>query len=212
MHPSDSTSAALLASVALAALAFVATTGSAQVINNPTFDTDVSGWEPNAGRALIEWSDLDAGARVDSGSALVTNIAGEPGDGSGASQCVDGVLAGSVYWLEALARFPAGQTETGYAHLLVQYFAQTSCVNQLDLATSRELSSATQEVWRPLEKLFTTPALTQSLRLRLTVVKLEATGGLDAHFDEIALFPAVFVDGFEIGDSSAWTDTQPPPP
>jgi hypothetical protein len=184
----------------------------AQLVANPTFDTDESGWSASFGTALLDWSALDASGNAASGSALVTNFADTAGDGSGASQCVGGIGPQATYWVAALARFPGAQTETGHASLLTQFFSGTNCTSQLDFATSSQLSSTTQETWSPVSMLFTTPALTQSLRLRVTVYKVEPTGTLAAHFDDVELFPAVFVDGFEIGDSSAWSATEPPPP
>jgi hypothetical protein len=105
---------------------------------------------------------------------------------------------------------PSGQTESGFADLLVQFFAQSGCVVATELVVSSAVNSSRQDEWLPLWKLFTTPALTQSLRLRLDVYKVEPGGSLSAQFDDVELLLAVFADGFEIGDTSAWSMTEPP--
>lgn len=211
MSPESAPFARRFAIIVLASFALVVTPVVAQLVTNPTFDADVSGWSASYQQALVEWSALDAGANPDSGSALVTNVAGGPGDGSGAYQCVGGIPAQATYWLTAVVQFPSGQTETGFADLLVQLFAEPGCKGSATgLVLSSAVNSSRQDQWLPLWKLFTTPALTQSLRLRLDLYKVEAGGSLGAHFDDVELFLAVFVDGFEVGDTSAWSMTEPP--
>jgi len=54
------------------------------------------------------------------------------------------------------------------------------------------------------------PAGSQSARIRLSVKKQEASGGLAAHFDNVVFaLDMIFSDGFESGDASAWSGTVP---
>jgi len=71
--------------------------------------------------------------------------------------------------------------------------------------------TSTPDLWLPVSGWLTAPAGSQSARIRLNVLKVEGTGSLVAHFDNVSFAEGVFTDGFESGDSSAWSDTVCPP-
>ena len=50
---------------------------------------------------------------------------------------------------------------------------------------------------------------TESARLRLSVWKSEDSGTLEVHFDNVEFEEMIFVDGFESGDTSAWSAVVP---
>ncbi|MGB5174379.1 MAG: hypothetical protein WBQ30_06520, partial [Thermoanaerobaculia bacterium] len=58
------------------------------VVVNPVFDTDVSGWTAEA-EVSIAWSAIDASLDPSSGSAEVTNGVADANNGRGVNQCVD---------------------------------------------------------------------------------------------------------------------------
>ena len=100
------------------------------LVLNPDFDTDVTGWYPSA-TAAIDWNPLDADNNPASGSALVTNLSTTAGDSTGASQCIEGLAGEAFYLLAAEVLLPGGQSETGYAHLFVQWNDEPGCLGYL---------------------------------------------------------------------------------
>ncbi len=173
-------------------------------LQNPTFDTDVSGWTA-AHAAELSWDSLDADASADSGSALVTNSSPIAVDSTGVSQCVGSILGGNDYELSAVIRIPSNQTATGLAHLVVLWFEEPDCSTLLDLETSSSLTSATTDTWSPIHAVLVSPAETQSASVRLDVLKVEDSSTLRAHFDTIVLAEGIFRSAFESGDTSAWS-------
>jgi hypothetical protein len=64
-------------------------------------------------------------------------------------------------------------------------------------------------VWYTHPSFDRAPSGTQSARLRLTVLKNEGSGTLQAHFDRVVFQSLIFGDGFESGDTTAWSITVP---
>jgi hypothetical protein len=71
--------------------------------------------------------------------------------------------------------------------------------------------TTTPDLWLPVRGWLTAPAGSQSARIRLNVLKVEDTGSLVAHFDNVSLEEGIFADGLESGDTSAWSETVGPP-
>jgi hypothetical protein len=178
------------------------------LVSNPGFDTDVAGWSALSG-ATLAWDFLDAAGDPFSGSALVTNLSTNPLDGGGAAQCIDGLAGAQHYRLSAEINIPSGQLETGSGYLLVQWYGAAGCSSFVGLSESPSVYSTTTDVWATSSIMVQSPLGTQSGRLRLSVLKNEAGGSLAAHFDNAWLEPAIFFDGFESGDVSAWSLTAP---
>ena len=179
------------------------------LVVNPDFDSDVSGWSTSA-TASIEWDPLDAEGDPASGSALVTNRSTTALDATGAWQCLDFIEAEAFYRLAAEVLVPSGQSETGYAELLVQWFDTPGCGGgQLGLNTTPGVSTSTPDAWYLDAGVVEAPAATQSARLRLSVLKIEDSGSLEAHFDNVEFVELVFFDGFESGDTTAWSAVVP---
>lgn len=176
------------------------------LVANPQFDSDVSEWAADA-TASIEWSPADAGGSPSSGSALVNNLSATANDSSGAYQCVDGIVAEVFYRVASEVMIPGGQVETGFAHLLVQWYSGPGCSGFLDLAVTPGVSTTTPDAWYAIHTFAVAPVSAQSARLRLSIWKNEDSGMLRAHFDNVELERWIFVDGFESGDTSAWSGT-----
>lgn len=173
--------------------------------SNPNFDTDVTEWAPFA-TASIVWNPLDADGAPASGSALVTNLSTTAGDSTGARQCIGGITGGTVYRFAAEILVPGGQSETGRANLLVQWYDQPGCSSgQVGMFLTPWVTDATPDVWHTSSDSAEAPSGAQSARLRLSVLKLEDSGALDAHFDKVVFKEQLFGDGFESGDASAWS-------
>lgn len=178
------------------------------LVSNAGFDTDVGGWSALSDSTLA-WDSLDAAGDPLSGSALVTNVSADPNDGTGAAQCINGLAGEQDYGISAEVNIPSGQLDTGHGYLLVQWYSGAGCSGFVGLSDSSPIFSTTADVWVTSSNLVQSPAGTQSGRLRLSVWKNEAGGSLDAHFDNARFEPAIFVDGFESGNVTAWSSSAP---
>jgi hypothetical protein len=179
------------------------------LIVNPDFATDVAGWSPGL-FVTIDWSSLDADAAPASGSGLVTNLSTTAGDATGARQCVDGISGEFFYLMFADILVPSAQSETGSAHLLVQWYAGTGCGGgQLGSKWTSEVQSSAPDSWYSTGSYVRAPSGTQSARVTLSVRKNEGFGSLEAQFDNVVFEEMCFGDGFESGDMGAWSHTVP---
>lgn len=178
------------------------------LVLNPDFDTDVAEWTPSY-QATLGWDPLDADGDLSSGSALVTCTADSPNDSNGAYQCIAGLSGDVFYHFAADILTPSGQSETGHAHLLVQWYSEPDCTGQLGVFSTYGFPSTTADVWLTDHGVDLAPSGTQTARLRLSVWKNEAGGTLDAHFDNVVFEAWIFVDGFDSGDTSVWSSTVP---
>lgn len=196
-------------SVFLFALLLGSSDLGAQLLDNTRFDTDVLEWTALS-EATVEWDELDADASPTSGSARVTNLSSGPGDSNGALQCANGISEGFRYQVGAEVYIPGGQTETGWADILIQWHADAACSEFISLANTTSVPTTSPDTWLPVSGSFVAPAGSQSARIRLSVRKQEDGGSLAAHFDNVFLEPApIFTDDFESGDTAAWSQTVP---
>lgn len=182
----------------------------AQLLSNTGFDVDVSGWLPGVASTIL-WDPLDSDASSTSGSALLTNSSNTPGDATGSTQCAPGgIVGGRSYRVGAQVYFPDGQSETGSAEILVQWYSAPSCSGFIKPpSVSSDVQSSTAGAWQSLESYVTARPGSRSARVRLTITKNESGGSLAAHFDRVVLEEVVFVDDFESGNTSAWSSSVP---
>lgn len=179
------------------------------VVSNPGFDVDVIGWNTFP-EASIVWSPLDAHASPGSGSGLVTNMSTTALDATGVRQCLDGVAGPAEYLIAANVLVPGGQSETGYTYLVVQWYDGLSCIGtELGSDFSPGVLNPTADVWYRDWGTVEAPSAAQSARLLLMVLKHQDIGTLDAHFDNVGFIEIIFVDGFESGDTLAWSSVSP---
>jgi len=192
------------------AAVFVTQFASGQVVvSNPGFDVDVIGWNAFA-EASIVWSPLDALASPSSGSGLVTNMSTTALDATGARQCLEGVTGLADYLISANVLVPGGQSETGYTYLVVQWYDGLSCAGaNLGFSLSPGVLNPTVDVWYRDWGTVEAPSAAQSARLLLMVLKHQDIGTLDAHYDNVGFIEIIFVDGFESGDTTAWSSVSP---
>ncbi len=195
-----------IAALALAAiLVAVAPLAEGQnLVFNADFDSDVAGWNPFP-LASIVWDPLDSTGNPASGSALVSNNSTTAGDGTGAWQCIDGLVGGLTYRIAADIMVPSGQSNTGSAYLLVQWYSQPGCYGSLGLLSGPEVTTSMPDVWYSTVDSGEAPPGTQSARLRLNILKGEDWGSLDASFDAAWFEEILFYDGFESGTTGAWS-------
>ncbi|MGE5233129.1 MAG: hypothetical protein ACM3OB_03385 [Acidobacteriota bacterium] len=99
-------------------LLLVLAPASAQnLVVNPGFDHDLSGWAATniPGLHTTSWSPLDAAGSPSSGSLLADNVSSTATNPQVvATQCID-TVPGQKYWLRAKVFIPSGQGATGRA-------------------------------------------------------------------------------------------------
>ena len=189
----------------VAILFVVSPTWSQNLVSNPDFDSDVTGWPPLS-QASIVWASLDSSGSPVSGSAMVTNLSTTAHDGTGARQCINGLTGGQNYRVAADILIPSGQSESGDAYILVQWYDQPGCSSGfLGLFERPKILTSTPDIWYTSASTGEAPPGTLAARFRLSITKQEAFGMVDAHFDHVIMEPALFADGFESSDTSAWS-------
>lgn len=179
------------------------------VVSNGTFNVDVADWIPRAD-ATIDWSPLDAAGNPGSGSGLVANIANIP-TAMGANQCANGLEGGKEYVLQSMIYIPGGQANTGNGYISIRLYDQPDCQgNQILSDFSSQVYTTTPDQWLESSRMLAAPQAAQSALVWLSVTKNEDVGSLDMAFDNVSLSAIeIFVDGFESGDTSVWSNMVP---
>ncbi len=123
---------------------------AANLLQNPHFAGDLSGW--NAGISTYDGT-LDATGVVGSGSAkhvFVNNFNGGAGTVA-LSQCLTGFVPGQSYIFGGKVYMPSGQAIEGTGSIVVSWFTGTDCTTGLISSANVGTSfGATTDVWTPL--------------------------------------------------------------
>ena len=179
------------------------------LLANGSLDCDLGGWTltlEDPAEIVHVGEDLDASA--DSGSARVENLVS---DGPlTLEQCVP-VDPSSELEVEARVKMATDDAVGVEFVLRCDFFAGPGCsAPQLGSATTGTLLLDTGGQWLRFADAIDSPASATSARC---AVGLGSSAGMpfDARLDQLRLsLPrALFVDGFETGDSSAWSATMP---
>ncbi len=186
--------------IALAlAVATVATPAIAQnLLLNPGFAQDLSGWQPFTGFGITQaWSALDAGGAPDSGSLCGTLPASSTfRNPIYASQCVH-VEPNTVYAFRGAVLLPDATTPpTAYGNVFVNTYAAQSCAgNSVFNVVAPEIT--TRDAWTITGAGFTSDSTALTARVHLRVfAPLNTT--LQSCFDDVVLEPdRLFADGFD---------------
>jgi hypothetical protein len=177
----------LLRSIGLAVLIGGAAQAQDNLVMNPGFDTDLTGWANLFGRPAV-WSPLDASASPDSGSARVSNDAG---GGAGTpvvlTQCFP-LSASTEYRLRVQALVPTGQAQFTTANTFALVFGSSDCSGEaLQISTVGVFSPGQ---WELGEEIFQSAVGARSVQIGLGVSKPEGVTELTtAHFDNLSLRP-----------------------
>lgn len=177
-------------------------------VGNPAFDQDLSGWLLDApSPASITHSTEDVAGAATSGSALVADLSGlVPAT---LSQCVARGDGETVIFGGAARIASAGAAEPVVFALLEAFSAPDCSGDPLTSVATAPLAGDTGGLWRRLsEGALEVPAEAGSLLLSL-VVRAEGASSFEVRFDDVFLELAIFVDGFESGNTSRWTAAQP---
>ena len=176
---------------------------------NPGFDEDLSGWDVDAPLgAVAGHSAIDAHGDVSSGSAWVS-ADGAPGAVVALEQCVPVTQSAD---LEVGGRVRIESTGSPVAVISVEPFADSACGTPAGTESGAQpvLEGTTSALWRDVSSVLEVPVDVGSLRLRF---ELHAAGAesFDAFWDALYLAetaPALFRDGFESGDTNAWSEVR----
>jgi hypothetical protein len=151
---------------------------------NPDFDSDISGWTADVAwiNPTHDLEDMDEPSP--SGSVLVENSR-STGGGNGLFQCVE-VSGGTVYDFSIWTRIPTGQAIPGEAELRLFWFANTTC-DFSDFITDDFIPpiSTPSAAWTEILALdLSAPIGAQSVRFDLGVSK-NVPGIFEAKFDAV---------------------------
>ncbi len=175
-------------------------------------DPGLASWPPDyVVQATWQWDPLDRGGSAMSGSGRFENMYAGRGWTVTASQCVDGIVGGMALDAGVYVFFPTGQAATGYGWVQLAFYAGADCAGTwIDTLSTSQVSEASPGVWH-LSRL-TLPAAPDgaaSARFFISNNKQSSGGSLVIHFDDAFLVLGTFADGFESGDTSAWSAAVP---
>lgn len=175
---------------------------------NGHFDCDLGDWAMvSTNPAEIVFSTDDQDGLEDSGSAAIENLTASRDFGLG--QCVP-AEAETAYLLAASVRMATSAPGIGFA-LRCSFYASADCSGTaLSTEDSVTFLGDTSGTWLRLGEDLTSPAAAASV---LCSTDFAAPGGanFDARLDHVELSgpSLLFADGFESGDTSAWSATVP---
>jgi len=178
------------------------------LLTNPNFDTGLDPWtvsEPTPGEITHAWEDADG--IPTSGAAEIVNATGPAGQYY-LWQCVP-VTAEQFYRLDGLVRIasttPGAPTTAGF----VDFFTLDACAGSVaaTIATGT-VTSDTAGLWDDgIHGLARAPAGARSARVWLAT-DAGAAPDFSLNIDNIRFYDSgFFADGFESGDTTAWSAT-----
>jgi sulfatase modifying factor 1 len=151
---------------------------SANLIVNPGFDSDLSGWD-NIG--LTSWSSEDARGDDSSGSArLNLSVASSYAI---RSSCVT-AFPGEEFFYSASYLIPPGQPTAGQAMIRISSFSQVDCTGG-GLGSDTTVDDMT--FWTTFGNRFVAPGGTASVKIFLVSRMAGGTGDFAVHFDDVEL-------------------------
>lgn len=197
----------------LGALAMsIATMAQGQnLLANGGFDTMIAPWlnfAPENGTS--EWSSFDANGAPGSGSVLVMNTSKDPmANGAGVIQSGIPVSGGEYYLVKVSVFVPSGQPITAEVTMEIQFYATpTSFCNHFIIGDFTPAVPATG-VWSPILRVTRAPQAATCALVALETYPNGVGETFVAYFDQALLIPAIFGDGFDSGDTTAWSQTVP---
>ncbi len=187
---------------ALLLLPILMTAGSAaaqppNILGNPDFDVDLSSWTSEGGTAV--WSPEDADGAPDSGSAQLDASLSF----SSLYQCVD-VGGGEPYQARVNIRY-LSPVQDDELRLRIFWHDAEKCTIHSIVGLDRRGLIPQNTNWRELalQNLVAPPTAVSAW---VDVVALPSSGLGLLHVDDFRLIPGtIFSDGFESGDTSAWS-------
>lgn len=175
----------LIFAAALSLAALAAPVRATDLLANPGFEKDLSGWTvTNSGAITAKWSSVDAFGVPGSGSVAVT------GDRSGrfaVSQCF-ALTQGVLYTLSAQVLLATGQASDTFAAASVIYYTSSDCSTgpQGGNFMSKVITAG---VWAPSSGGFSLQPSVHSVAIEPAVFSASSSGPVSASFDNFYLAP-----------------------
>ena len=177
---------------------------ASSVFDNGHFDCDLRDWVPvSTLPEAIEFSAEDINDASVSGSVHVTNLSGTQ---FSLGQCVD--TNQPTYRIGANIRIDAAAGVMVRVTTTCEFFDAAGCTGtSLEQSSSVEQLPETAGLWLPVTSVVGAEGAASALcSFDLTLV----LGTIfDAYLDDLVLVGPLFFDGFESGDTSAWSATVP---
>ncbi len=179
---------------------------AANRLANGHFDCDLAAWTvstPTPGETT--WTALDAAGAAESGSAETVNF--QPGFDTAfaLTQCAEGLLPGAQH-LSASVRMSAAPNTFVSLTRECEFFSVGGCAGSLGTLGSSQLLGDSAGGWLNVAETLTAPAGSASARCAF---RFDTPTGVafTAHLDRLFLGAAglIFADGFESGDTAAWS-------
>lgn len=199
---------AMIGTVAILFSAVSASTQPWNLLANPNFDTGTAHWV-EASDALMSWDPTaDAHGSPDSGSIMVTQIAGDTDAAIIVADCVP--LQGDTEYILG-GRFYVDGSQPGDPHILVgaSLFDGPDCTGNI-LTSPATNNAALTDQWFMKSTTRLTPTEAVSAQFKINVFS-STTDAFQIHGDTMFIIDItpLFADGFESSDTSAWSDTVP---
>lgn len=184
----------------LLAFLFPVGTAAQNLVVNPGFDVDTSGWT-----GIGVWDPLDLVGSASSGSASWNNPNASTSGALYVTQCIEvsGVFEG--YYFGSWSFIPSGQVGTGIAGLSVTFYSDPACLDYIEGAGGSQ--TADLDAWRHLSIEGWVPTGAGSAKIGALNQKYGA-GDFQVHHDSVHFGRhtiMVFGDGFESADVSDWS-------
>lgn len=176
---------------------------------NSDFDVGVDGWGAFAGDGSFGWDPRDYQNSPESGSAGLVNLSSSAFTGVEVRQCVASVQPGVELRFRGRIFRPSTMSDA-IAHLTMVFSSLPDCLGGFSPTLTSPTVTTPQETWIAVATDYgTAPPGTQAvlLQLRLTNGPSPTPGGVTALFDGLVLEKLFLSDGFESGDTGAWSLT-----
>ncbi len=184
------------------------------LLADPGFDDPaLASWLPDfVLEATWAWDPLDRLGSATSGSGRFENLRADPGTWTvTARQCVNVVAGGTFLDAGVYVFFPTGQAATGYGWIQLSFRGGADCAGTLlGSASTLRVSEASPGVWHSSRGAqVAAPDGTASVAFYPSNQKTSSGGSLVVHFDDAFLVQGLFLDGFQSGNTTAWSVTVP---
>jgi hypothetical protein len=170
--------------------AFAVPLRAANLVNNPSFNADTSGWINTSGSSQIvmSWQRLDALKSASSGSMAVTFTSTAPNVTSGISQCVAIPAGMARYDFGARVMIPGSQIAGGAA-LIVTQFSAPGCGGGISSQSAPVFTARSNGAFTPIAMKGRDVAPGAASALVSLDVNTGAAGPLTVYFDDVYFGP-----------------------
>jgi hypothetical protein len=183
------------------------------LLDNPDFNTDLGSWSCGTSSGIAVWDPRDVDGALDSGSLRIDNDAPFPSAKVSCVQCVP-VMEGVSYRLAASIYFAdeVGFTLDGSARIQIMFSDDAACVHLVGFGDVGILNSnlGNADTWVPLTTQWNLAPVGATYAAAILIAWANIQDNpTRTHYDAAALTQGLFADGFESGDTLAWSAVVP---